>query len=78
MFDTYRLESSPSYSSVYVTEKRAPTDESVRLLKEMEHAAAEKLLESVRVENCGIDAVMHRYEDYLTQQTKFLIIYKLN
>jgi len=78
MFDTYRVESAPSYKSVSITEKRAPTDESVLLLKEMEHAAAEKLLESVRVANCGIDVVIHRYEDYLTQATKFLIIYKLN
>ncbi len=78
MFDRYELGPSHVEVNTRITEQRAPTDESVRLLKEMEGAAREKLLESVRVQNCGIDAVLHRYEDCLTQQTRFLIIYKIN
>lgn len=42
----------PSYPShVSVTEKRAPTDESVKLLKEMEKKAEEKLLEACELKN---------------------------
>lgn len=57
MFNTYLVSRQPSHHSVSVTEKRAPTDESVRLLKEMESAVREKVVESVRVERNGIKAV---------------------
>jgi len=78
MFDTYRVQQGPSSVDVRVTEKRAPTDESVRLLKEMEDEARAKVIESVRVQNCGIEAVIHRYDDPLACETKFAIIYTLN
>ena len=38
---------------------RAPTDESVRLLKEMETAARDKIIESVAVRDNGFEDVMH-------------------
>lgn len=38
-------------SHVSITEKRAPTDESVKLLKEMEEKAEEKLLEACELKN---------------------------
>ena len=37
------------HNTTKVTEKRAPTDESVRLLKEMEQEARSKLIESIAV-----------------------------
>ena len=45
----YHTHTARNYNKTTITEKRAPTDESVRLLKEMEEAAREKLLESVSV-----------------------------
>lgn len=45
MFDTYHR--GPSRIEKTVTEKRAPTDDSVRLLMEMEQAAKEKFEESL-------------------------------
>ena len=39
----------PQDTTVNVTEKRAPTDESVRLLKEMEEAARNKVIETIVV-----------------------------
>jgi hypothetical protein len=44
-----------------VTERRAPTDESVRLLREMEYAAEQKLISSVRVGDTTFEAVIHEY-----------------
>ena len=61
-----------------VKEVRAPTDESVRLLREMEQKARESVLQSVRVENCPIDAVVHVHEDLLNARTLFKVIYRIN
>lgn len=41
-----------------VVEKRAPTDESVRLLAEMEAAARARVLQSIRLRDCPMDAVL--------------------
>lgn len=41
---------------VEVTERRAPTDESVRLLKEMEDAARTKVIQSFPIEHNGFTA----------------------
>lgn len=46
------------------TEKRAPTDESVRLLKEMEQAAQSKVDQSIRLEVNGFECVVHVFRDY--------------
>ena len=43
--------SGPTNTTVKVTEQRAPTDDSVRLLKEMEEAARKKITESTTVHN---------------------------
>lgn len=80
MFDTYRpvFQSGPSHVSVSTIEKRAPTDESVRLLMEMEAAAAAKVLSAVRVENTAFQGVLHHMEDHLTGIRKFRCVFKLN
>jgi len=44
-----------SYSETEITEVRAPTDESVRLLKEMEEAARKKVLDAVPIGNTNLD-----------------------
>lgn len=44
-----------------VVEHRAPTDESVRLLREMEAEAERKLLSSVRVGDTSFECVVHEY-----------------
>jgi hypothetical protein len=55
MFDKYSLSPSPSHTSVSVSgsihEHRAPTDESVRLLREMEKAAFESVIERIDLKN---------------------------
>jgi hypothetical protein len=60
-----------------VIEQRAPTDESVRLLKEMEAAAREKVLSAVRLTgNDGFSAVVHKHEDMLTGDRIFRVMFE--
>jgi hypothetical protein len=80
MFDShhYHRHNHEVTKNVNVTEKRAPTDESVRLLREMELAAERRIEQSTRVENCPIDCVVHQSLDILNQQQLFAVIYRIN
>jgi len=53
MFDSYttRQVTESVTKNVNVTENRAPTDESVRLLREMEQAVKDKFLKSISLNN---------------------------
>ena len=49
----------PAYpQTVNVTEKRAPTDDSVRLLREMEEKATAQIVESYRIETNVLNGVV--------------------
>ena len=61
-----------------VTVKRAPTDDSVRLLKEMEKAAQDKLISSVRVESNAFKCVVHQCLNYEADDVKLRAIFDLN
>lgn len=79
MFDTYVLRPGVSQHHTHtITENRAPTDESVRLLKEMEKAAQDKVLGSIRLENCPIDCVIHAYQDFMGFDLQFIVRLKIN
>lgn len=54
MFDTIRISESPRYPQT-VHEHKAPTDESVRLLREMEAAAEKRVFERGHVQNSELD-----------------------
>lgn len=60
-----------------VHEHRAPTDDSVKLLKEMESAALDKLLGSVKLENCPVSGVVHMMQDHFNLEYKYIIEYKI-
>jgi len=66
----------PTY--VTKTEYRAPTDESVRLLKEMEEKAREKIIDSFSVKDTHFECKFFQEKDYLTLDTKFVVIYSMN
>lgn len=72
----------PRHTTEYVTREvnvhRAPTDKSVALLKEMEQAARDKVLETIRLENNGFEAVCHRMVNYADNDTIWKCIYSLN
>lgn len=78
MFDRNYYHPQPSHSSVNVTEKRAPTDDSVRLLKEMEEAARKKITETTTVHNTEFTCKLHKYYDALNAADKYAVIYTLN
>ena len=57
---------------------RAPTDESVKILKDMEKAAEDKVLESVKVGDTTFECVVHRMMDYMSDQIVYRAVFKLN
>lgn len=61
-----------------IHEYRAPTDESVRLLKEFEEKALEKLYSTTRLENNTFNVVWHVFREYITLENKVVCRYKLN
>ncbi len=79
MFDNYHTTISPqSDVHVHVTEKRAPTDESVRLLAEFEKAAKDKLIKSIQLKSNTFNGKMFIERSDATLCTTFLIIYEMN
>lgn len=80
MFDRYDIQTGPQHVTVdhRVTEVRAPTDQSVALLKEMESAARDKVTESLRLPSNEFHAQLHKQVDHLDGTTKFLVVYDIN
>jgi len=80
MFDSFHTHSHHSSVTVEKTvhEKRAPTDESVRLLREMEKAVEEKVISAIRINDSLFDAVLHQQFDLLNYQKMFMCVIKLN
>lgn len=68
----------PDSINVNIQERRAATDESVRILREMEKEVQQKITDSIRVQNCEIDLVVHTYPDYLNNQFLVALIYCIN
>ncbi len=61
-----------------VNEHRAPTDESVKLLKELEAAALDKIVSSIRIEDNTFTGVIHKMIDPLQLDVTYLAVYTLN
>lgn len=80
MFDSFHTHSHHSSVTVEKTvrEQRAPTDESVRLLHEMEKAAMDKVVSAIRVSDSLFEAVLHQHVDHLNCQKMFMCVIKLN
>ena len=78
MFDRTYVQRGPSHVSVSVEEKRAPTDESVRLLREMEAKAMQNVVESLRLTSADVEAVAHRYDSHMDVRSFIKIHYKVN
>lgn len=79
MFNKYVSVQAPAYPQyVTVNEHRAPTDESVKILRDAEDRAQKAIVQSTRVENCPIDVVMHQMVDHLNESHKFVCVFKLN
>ena len=61
-----------------VTEKRAPTDESIRLLREMEKEALNKIIKNIDLSNNQFSARLLVFEDPLNLNSKGKVLFSLN
>lgn len=64
--------------NVNITEKRAPTDESVKLLREMEDKAREQVEQSINVGGNGFECVVNIHKEALSMDTVAVALFKLN
>lgn len=64
--------------TVNVHEHRAPTDESVKLLREMEAKAEAEVIRAVQVGNSTFECCVHQYSDCMSDRMKWRAIFKLN
>lgn len=78
MFDRHLHVTERGHQTVTVNHQHAPTDESVKLLREMERAARDKVVQSIRLENSPIDCVIHTQENLMNSQSDFLIFIRIN
>ena len=78
MFDRRTYQIGGGHTTATITEKRAPTDESVRLLKEMEDEARKKITETTVVKNTEFTCKLHKYHDPANCADNYAIIYTLN
>lgn len=69
---------SPSRITHEHHEHRAPTDDSVKLLSDMEAAARAKVMRSVPLESNAIKAVLHHMRDVNGLAELFVIQYEVN
>lgn len=72
----YRRTSDHRHSHT-VHEHRAPTDDSVRLLKEFEEAARRKIDSEVRLTDSPLDVVVRTTQDVCAQATHVVLMYSL-
>lgn len=81
MFDRILNKSlaAPNYPQrVTVVEQRAPTDASVRLLKDLEREAQKKIIDSLRLENNAFKGVIQTVDDFNNAETIYLAVFRLN
>lgn len=79
MFDTYHAQHLiPGDTHVSITEKRAPTDESIRLLREMEEAVQKRMISAVRVDSTTFNCVVQVHKDYRTGDHTLMAIFVVN
>lgn len=72
--------SSTEYVTRHVTveERRAPTDDSVRLLREMEQKARDQVEKSINVGGNGFECVVNIFKEALSMDTVAVAIFKIN
>jgi hypothetical protein len=77
MLDSIRLTVGAAPSTVHHHEHRAPTDESVRLLREMEAKADERMIERLVLNNTVKGTVIRR-KSCSTFEDEVLLVFELN
>lgn len=79
MLDNYYIRNNKnSYVETTIHEIRAPTDASVKLLKEMEQAAKDKLVDSFILKGNSLNGVVSIYREVMRDQLIIEITFDLN
>lgn len=78
MYNHYHRHSYGCPTRLDIHEYRAPTDESVRLLKEMESKSEEKIVNSIKVGNTDIELVIHKEFDGLSGSDFLISVTRIN
>ena len=80
MFDRTIVHQAPDHirAEITVTEKRAPTDDSVRLLREMEAKAKAEVIKAVAINDNLFNGVIHTVFDALSYRTTVRLVYSMN
>lgn len=80
MFDTYLnpQRTQTQFVTREVHEHRAPTDESVKLLREMEQKARDQITKSIRLESNNLKANIYQYLDPLSMDKVYRIVADIN
>ena len=66
------------YVTREIREHRAPTDDSVKLLREMEAKAQEQIVEAIHVGDTTFECVVHTIKMPMDDATKWMAIFSLN
>jgi hypothetical protein len=66
------------YVTREVHEHRAPTDESVKLLREMEQKARDQVIDAVHVGDAHFECVIHTMNHVLDGSTEMLAVFSMN
>ena len=64
--------------NITITEKRAPTDDSVRLLQEMQAKAEAALVNSMHVGDTVFECIVHHWVDAFNDEHRWRAVFKLN
>jgi hypothetical protein len=77
MFDRHLHITERGHQMVTVNHKHAPTEESVKLLLEMEQAARDKVVQSIRLEDTPIDGVIHATDDVINMRRDYCVFVRI-
>lgn len=66
------------YVTREIHEHRAPTDESVKLLREMEQKAKDQIIQAIHVGNSVFECVVHMNKSMMDGSTTILAVFSLN
>ena len=79
MFNTYNhMVRNDVPRNISIKEQRAPTDESVRLLKEMETEAHSKLIDTIDLESNVLNGKILLFNDHLNHSIKVIALIEIN
>ena len=80
MFNRYELKSGPSHTSanVRIDEHRAPTDESIKILADMQKQAQESLVDAYILEDNEVNGSVFMFRDPMTSEYRMHVQFRIN